>query len=35
MGSLMMQEARAQGAAVVVTSIGKHIDLPYEKVFKL
>ena len=30
-----MQEAKAQGAGVIVTSIGKHIDLDYEKVFKL
>ena len=35
MGELMMQEANAQGAGVIVTSIGKHIDLDYEKVFKL
>ena len=35
MGELMMQEAKAQGAGVIVTSIGKHIDLDYEKVFKL
>ena len=31
----MMEEARAQGAGVIVTSIGKHIGLDYEKTFKL
>ena len=35
MGDIMMQEAKAQGAGVIVTSIGKHMDLPYEHVFKL
>lgn len=35
MGEVMMDEVRRQGAAVVITSIGHHIDLPYEKVFKL
>lgn len=35
MGEIMMNEATAQGAGVIVTSIGKHIDLDYEKVFKL
>ena len=35
MGELMMGEAEAQGAGVIVTSIGKHIDLDYEKVFRL
>ena len=30
MGQLMLQEARAQGAGVIVTSIGKHLDLPYD-----
>ena len=35
MGDIMMEEARRQGAAVIVTSIGHHMDLPYEKVFKL
>lgn len=35
MGELMMAEAQRQGAGVVVTSIGHHMDLPYEKVFKL
>lgn len=35
MGDIMMQEAKSQGAGVIVTSIGKHIDLDYEKVFRL
>ncbi len=35
MGEIMMEEARRQGAGVIVTSIGKHIDLPYEKVLHL
>lgn len=35
MGEVMMTEAKAQGAGVIVTSIGKHIDLDYEKVLRL
>ncbi len=35
MGEIMMAEAKSQGAGVIVTSIGKHMDLPYEKIFKL
>ncbi len=35
MASIMMEEARRQGAGVIVTSIGKHMDLPYVKTFKL
>lgn len=35
MADIMMQEAKAQGAGVIVTSIGKHMELPYEKVFRL
>ena len=35
MGEIMMEEARAQGSGVVVTSIGKHFALDYEKTFKL
>lgn len=35
MGEIMMTEAKKQGAGVIVTSIGKHMDLNYEKVFKL
>ena len=35
MAEIMMTEAKTQGAGVIITSIGKHMDLPYEKVFKL
>lgn len=35
MAEMMMKEARGQGAGVLVTSIGKHMDLPYERVVKL
>lgn len=35
MGDLMMEEATRQGAGVVVTSIGKHMQLHYENVLKL
>ena len=35
MAEIMMTEAKAQGAGVIITSIGKHMDLNYEKVFKL
>lgn len=35
MGEVMMEEAERQGAGVIVTSIGKHIDLNYERVIKL
>ena len=35
MGELLLEEARHQGAGVVVTSIGHHMDLPYEKTFRL
>lgn len=35
MGDIMMTEAKAQGAGVIVTSIGKHMNLSYDKVFKL
>ena len=35
MGELMMAEARRQGAGIIVTSIGHHMDLPYDKIFKL
>lgn len=31
MGEVMMKEAREQGAGVIVTSIGKHMDLNYER----
>jgi ABC-type lipoprotein export system ATPase subunit len=35
MSEIMMKEAHEQGAGVIVTSIGKHMDLDYEKTFKL
>ncbi len=35
MADIMMAEARRQGAAVIVTSIGKHMDLDYEKTYHL
>lgn len=35
MGDIMMEEAKRQGAGVIVTSIGKHMDLEYEKIFRL
>ena len=35
MGELLMQEATAQGAGVIVTSIGKHMPLDYEKTYRL
>lgn len=35
MGEIMLEEAKSQGAAVIVTSIGKHIELDYERRIKL
>ncbi len=35
MGKIMLDEAQAQGAGVIVTSIGKHMNLNYERIFKL
>jgi len=35
MGEILMQEVNKQGAGVIVTSIGKHIELNYNKIFKL
>ena len=35
MASIMMEEAKRQGAGVIVTSIGKHMVLDYERVLKL
>ena len=35
MGQIMINEAQAQGAGVIVTSIGKHMNLDYERIFKL
>lgn len=35
MASLLTEEAERQGAGVVVTSIGKHLELDYHKTWKL
>lgn len=35
MGRILTAEAKRQGAGVISTSIGKHIDLNYDKVFRL
>lgn len=35
MADIMMEEAKAQGAGVIVTSIGKHMALNYDNVIKL
>ena len=35
MADIMTEEARRQGAGIVITSIGKHMDLPYDKILKL
>lgn len=35
MADIMMTEARRQGAGVIVTSIGKHMDMNYDKTYKL
>jgi len=35
MASVMLDEARRQGAGVIVTSIGKHMRIAYDKVLKL
>lgn len=35
MADIMMTEAKKQGAGVIVTSIGKHMMLNYDKTFKL
>lgn len=35
MGEIVLEEATKQGAGVIMTSIGKHIDLNYEKTFRL
>lgn len=35
MGRVMINEANRQGAGIIVTSIGKHIDLNYDKVLRL
>ena len=35
MGQILVAEATKQGAGIITTSIGKHIDLSYDCVFKL
>lgn len=35
MGEIVMENAVSKGAGVIMTSIGKHIDLNYDKIFKL
>lgn len=35
MGDMVMEQARAQGAGVIMTSIGKHIPLDYKKIIRL
>jgi putative ABC transport system ATP-binding protein len=35
MGELIIAEAKAQGAGVIATSIGKHIELPYSHTLQL
>lgn len=35
MGRILTTEAKRQGAGIIATSIGKHIELPYDLVFKL
>ena len=35
MGEIITAEVERQGAGVIATSIGKHIDLPYDHIFQL
>lgn len=35
MSDILLEEARAQGAALICTSIGKHLDLPYDHTFRV
>ena len=35
MGKILMEEAKMQGAGVIITSIGKHMNLEYDKIIKL
>jgi len=35
MGELLTAEAKRQGAGVIATSIGKHMDLNYDRIFRL
>ncbi|KGI59803.1 ATP-binding cassette domain-containing protein [Prevotella sp. S7 MS 2] len=35
MAEIMLEEAKKQGAGIIVTSIGKHMDMNYERVLRL
>ena len=35
MADIMTEEAQRQGAGIIITSIGKHMELPYDKILKL
>lgn len=35
MATLLLEEAREQEAGIIATSIGKHMDLPYDEIIKL
>ncbi|MCD8102527.1 MAG: ATP-binding cassette domain-containing protein [Alistipes sp.] len=35
MRDMLLEEAGAQGAGIIVTSIGKHFDMPYDKIIRL
>lgn len=35
MGEIMLAEAKRQGAALIITSIGKHMKMNYDKILKL
>lgn len=35
MAGIMTEEAQRQGAGIIITSIGKHMALPYDKTFSL
>lgn len=35
MGDMVVEESKAQGAGIIMTSIGKHIELDYDKTLKL
>ena len=35
MGRIMTEEAKKQGAGIIATSIGKHIELDYDTIYRL
>ncbi|MBO4551523.1 MAG: ATP-binding cassette domain-containing protein [Bacteroidaceae bacterium] len=35
MADIMTKEARRQGAGIIITSIGKHMELKYDRIYKL